>query len=77
MVRPSNPLLMSVVLDAVGRLSERKGSTVRDILDFVRKNSNGFSRNLTMQVKRKGEQKTKKNLARKERLDISLLSELF
>ncbi|XP_035742171.1 uncharacterized protein LOC118450476 [Vespa mandarinia] len=52
MVRPSNPLLMSIVLDAVGRLSERKGSTVRDILDFVQKNSNGFSRNLTMQVHR-------------------------
>ncbi|KAF7412290.1 serine/arginine-rich splicing factor 4-like [Vespula maculifrons] len=52
MVRPSNPLLMTVVLDAVGRLSERKGSTVRDILDFVRQNSNGFSRNLTMQVHR-------------------------
>ncbi|KAI4476378.1 hypothetical protein M0804_013649 [Polistes exclamans] len=52
MVRPSNPLLMSVVLDAVENLSDRKGSTVRDIIDFVRQNSNGSFRNLTMQVRR-------------------------
>ncbi|KAK2581656.1 hypothetical protein KPH14_002155 [Odynerus spinipes] len=53
MVRPSNPLLMSAVLDAVAHLSEGKGSKVRDILNFVRQNSNGgVSRNLTMQVHR-------------------------
>ncbi|XP_015171963.1 PREDICTED: uncharacterized protein LOC107064129 [Polistes dominula] len=52
MVRPSNPLLMSVVLDAVENLSDKKGSTVRDIIDFVRQNSNGSFRNLTMQIRR-------------------------
>lgn len=52
MVRPSNPVLMSAVLNAAAHLSEGKGSTVRDILNFIRQNKNGFSRNLTMQVHR-------------------------
>ncbi|XP_043483260.1 arginine/serine-rich coiled-coil protein 2-like isoform X2 [Leptopilina heterotoma] len=52
MVRPSNPKLMARVLDAVAHLGETKGSSVRDILQFVKKGSNGPNRNLTMQVQR-------------------------
>ncbi|KAI4477986.1 hypothetical protein M0802_014621 [Mischocyttarus mexicanus] len=52
MVRPSNPLLMSTVLDAVENLSDKKGSTIRDIIYFVQQNSNGSFRNLTVQVQR-------------------------
>ncbi|XP_051172951.1 putative mediator of RNA polymerase II transcription subunit 24 isoform X2 [Leptopilina boulardi] len=52
MVRPSHPKLMAKVLDAVAILSESKGSSIRDILQIVKKGSSGPNRNLTMQVQR-------------------------
>ena len=51
MVRPSNPKLMSRVLEAVTHLGDSKGSSVRDILQLVKKGSNGHTRNVTMQVR--------------------------
>ncbi|XP_033199907.1 uncharacterized protein LOC117162160 [Bombus vancouverensis nearcticus] len=52
MVYASNPRLMNRVLDAVVHLCEGKGSTARDVLDFLRQTSKGPPRNLTMQVHR-------------------------
>ncbi|CAL7944510.1 unnamed protein product [Xylocopa violacea] len=52
MVHSSNPRLMNRVLDAVAHLCEGKGSTARDVLDFLRRSSKSAPRNLTMQVRR-------------------------
>ncbi|XP_076231744.1 uncharacterized protein LOC143177594 [Calliopsis andreniformis] len=52
MVHSSNPRLMNRVLDAVVHLCEGKGSTARDVLDFLRQGTKGTPRNLTMQVHR-------------------------
>ncbi|XP_031849134.1 uncharacterized protein LOC116434681 [Nomia melanderi] len=52
MANPSNPRLMNRVLDAVVHLGDGKGSTARDILDFLRHSSKSTQRNLTMQVHR-------------------------
>ncbi|XP_076181178.1 uncharacterized protein LOC143153644 [Ptiloglossa arizonensis] len=52
MAHPSNPRLMNRVLEAVEHLCGAKGSTARDILDFLRETSRSTSRNLTMQVQR-------------------------
>ncbi|KZC11354.1 PREDICTED: pre-mRNA-splicing factor 38B-like [Dufourea novaeangliae] len=52
MAHPSNPRLMNRVLDAVMRLCEGKGSTARDVLDFLQQTSKSTQRNLTMQVRR-------------------------
>ncbi|KAK9300127.1 hypothetical protein QLX08_007057 [Tetragonisca angustula] len=52
MVYASNPRLMNRVLDAVVHLCEGKGSTARDVLDFLRQTSKSTPRNLTMQVHR-------------------------
>ncbi|XP_076633121.1 uncharacterized protein LOC143347638 [Colletes latitarsis] len=49
---PSNPRLMNRVLDAVVHLCGTKGSTARDVLDFLRETSKTTPRNLTMQVHR-------------------------
>lgn len=50
MVYPSNPRLMNRVLDAVVHLCDGKGSTARDVLDYLRQTSKSTPRNLTMQV---------------------------
>ncbi|XP_054004783.1 serine/arginine repetitive matrix protein 2-like [Hylaeus anthracinus] len=52
MGHPSNPRLMNRVLDAVVHLRGIKGSTARDVLDFLRGTSKSTPRNLTMQVHR-------------------------
>ncbi|XP_076665082.1 uncharacterized protein LOC143367311 [Andrena cerasifolii] len=52
MVHPSNPRLMNRVLEAVVHLCEGKGSTARNVLDFLRQSSKSSPRNLTMQVHR-------------------------
>ncbi|XP_076295092.1 uncharacterized protein LOC143216147 [Lasioglossum baleicum] len=52
MAHPSNPRLMNRVVDAVVHLGEGKGSTARDVLDFLRYSSKSAQRNLTMQVHR-------------------------
>ncbi|PBC31757.1 arginine/serine-rich coiled-coil protein 2-like [Apis cerana] len=52
MVYPSNPRLMNRVLDAVVHLCDGKGSTARDVLDYLRQTSKSTPRNLTMQVHR-------------------------
>ncbi|CAD1478719.1 unnamed protein product, partial [Heterotrigona itama] len=52
MVYASNPRLMNRVLDAVIHLCEGRGSTARDVLDFLRQTSKSTPRNLTMQVHR-------------------------
>ncbi|XP_076766911.1 uncharacterized protein LOC143433459 [Xylocopa sonorina] len=52
MVHSSNPRLMNRVLDAVAHLCDGKGSTARDVLDFLRRSSKSSPRNLTMQVHR-------------------------
>ncbi|XP_017797829.1 PREDICTED: luc7-like protein 3 [Habropoda laboriosa] len=52
MVNASKPRLMNRVLDAVVHLCEGKGSTVRDVLDFLRQTSKSTPRNLTVQVHR-------------------------
>ena len=52
MVHASKPRLINRVLDAVMHLCEEKGSTARDILDFLRQTSKSTPRNLTMQVHR-------------------------
>ncbi|KAL0125459.1 hypothetical protein PUN28_004519 [Cardiocondyla obscurior] len=51
MVKPSRPKLMARVLNAIGNLGNVKGSSVHDVLDFIRQ-CNKSSRNLTMQVQR-------------------------
>ncbi|XP_012148548.2 uncharacterized protein LOC105663507 [Megachile rotundata] len=52
MVHGSKPQLMNHVVDAVVHLCERKGSTARDVLDYLRQTSKFKPRNLTMQVHR-------------------------
>ncbi|XP_076376948.1 uncharacterized protein LOC143259299 [Megalopta genalis] len=52
MIHPSNPRLMNRVVDAVALLGVGKGSTARDVLDFLRHSSKSTHRNLTMQVHR-------------------------
>ncbi|CAK9810675.1 hypothetical protein ANTQUA_LOCUS6529 [Anthophora quadrimaculata] len=52
MVHASNPRLMNRVLDAVAQLRNGKGSTMRDVLDFLQQTSKPTPRNLTMQVHR-------------------------
>ncbi|XP_072758660.1 uncharacterized protein [Anoplolepis gracilipes] len=51
MVRPSNPRLMARVLDAVMNLSDTRGSSAREVLNFIRQ-SNVSPKNLTVQVHR-------------------------
>ncbi|XP_078052292.1 uncharacterized protein LOC144478356 [Augochlora pura] len=52
MIHPSNPRLMSRVVDAVVHLGVGKGSTARDVLNYLRHSSKATQRNLTMQVHR-------------------------